>query len=124
MPGFTLESVKGLTAIINDPDKVLVRWKLSRSKYGLICNSLKAETAVAGHLEHLNFLCISLGRYEDYSWQGRKRRISYSKPSISNAASKIVVLNFLIPDNYTRFPFSVQTKTFPLKCLIGWIFKK
>ena len=37
-------------------------------------------------LEHLNFLCISLGRYEDYSWQGRKRRLSYSLSSISNAA--------------------------------------
>ena len=37
-------------------------------------------------LEYLNFLCIALGRSEDFGQQGRKRRLSYSKPSISNAA--------------------------------------
>ncbi len=37
-------------------------------------------------LEHLNFLCIGLGRREDFGQQGRKRWQCYSLPSISNAA--------------------------------------
>ena len=37
-------------------------------------------------LEHFNFLCIDLGRSEDFGQQGRKRRFSYSKPSFSNEA--------------------------------------
>ena len=39
-------------------------------------------------LEHLNFLCIGLGRREDFVQQGRKRRQCYSLPSISNAVGK------------------------------------
>ena len=39
-------------------------------------------------LEHLNFLCIDLGRREDFHRQGRKRRLSCAKPSISNEAGQ------------------------------------
>ena len=39
-------------------------------------------------IEYLNFLCIDLGRREDFHWQGRKRRLSCAKPSISNEAGQ------------------------------------
>jgi hypothetical protein len=39
-------------------------------------------------LEHLNFLCMGLGRREDFGRQGRKRKQCYSLLSISNAAGQ------------------------------------
>ena len=43
----------GDTVTVNDPDKVLVRWKISRKRYRVVYGSLKAETVSAEKLAEL-----------------------------------------------------------------------
>ena len=43
----------GDSATLNDPNSVLVRWKLSKNKYRVIYTSLKAETVTAEKLAEL-----------------------------------------------------------------------
>jgi hypothetical protein len=43
----------GDTVTVNDPDKVLVRWKISKKRYRVIYGSLKAETVSAEKLAEL-----------------------------------------------------------------------
>jgi len=43
----------GDTVTVNDPDKVLVRWKISKNRYRVIYGSLKAETVTTERLAEL-----------------------------------------------------------------------
>jgi outer membrane lipoprotein-sorting protein len=43
----------GDTVTVNDPDKVLVRWKMSKDRYRVVYGSLKTETVTAERLDQI-----------------------------------------------------------------------